>query len=159
MKVLKIVALGLAVIVAILAWVSPVGPMPGIFIGGTPSPLPDVWSDTRQVHEIELEVSGGLVPRVVIIWVVQVDGDLHVVGFKGSGWTSALGTGGSIRMRMGDKTYELDAHLVTSGWQPILEAYLDKYRADYPDIVEGFPALEEAKEIASVYRLTAPDTI
>ena len=155
MKVLKIAALVLAVVLAILAWVAPVGPMPGIFIGGTPSPLPDAWGGTRETHEIKLEVSGGLVPRVVIIWVVQVDGDLHVVGFKGSGWTNTLNTGGSVRMRMGDKTYDLDAHLVTSDWQPILEAYLDKYRADYPDIVAGFPELAEAREVASVFRLTA----
>lgn len=58
--------------------------MPGIFIGGTASALSDSWGNTTATHEIKLEVQGAL-PRVVIIWVVQVDGHLHVVGSKSSG--------------------------------------------------------------------------
>jgi hypothetical protein len=94
---------------------------------------------------------------VVIIWVVQVDGDLHVVGAKDSGWTSAIGNSGPVRMRMGDKTYDMQATLVTRKWQPILEAYVEKYQADHPDIVEGFPPIEEAEGTISVSRLTAPE--
>jgi hypothetical protein len=157
MKVLKIAALVLAVVIAIVIWAAPVGPMPGIFIGGTQSPMPDVWSDTRQLHEIKLAVGEGLIPRVVIVWVVQVDGDLHVVGAKESGWTSAIGDGGPVRLRMGDKTYAMQATLLATGWQPIVQAYLEKYQADYPEIVEGFPSIEEAGETTSAFRLTAPD--
>ena len=57
-------------------------------------------------------------------------------------------------MRMGDKTYSLTASLVSTDWERILEAYKDKYRVDYPDIVNGFPALEEAVATTSVFRLT-----
>lgn len=65
-----------------------------------------------------------------------------------------LGQGGPVRMRMGDKTYALTASLVTTDWERILEAYKDKYRMDYPDIINGFPTLEEAVATISVYRLT-----
>jgi hypothetical protein len=158
MKLLKIGALILVAAVAVLAFVAPLGPLPGIFIGGTQTTLPATWQDTRAIHEIRLKVGEGAIPRVVIIWVVQVDGDLHVVGAKDSGWTSAIGDAGPVRMRMGDKTYDMQATLVTKEWQPILEAYVEKYQADYPDIVEGFPPIEEAEGTVSVFRLTAPES-
>ena len=153
MKVIKIVIPILLVTIILLAWIAPVGPMPGIFIGGTSSDVPDNWGNTTVIDEIKLEIQGTL-PRVVVIWVVQVDGDLHVVGSKSSGWVGMLDQGGPVRLRMGDKTYSLTARLVTIGWEPILEAYIDKYRVDYPDIVNSFPALEEAVATTSVFRLT-----
>ena len=158
MKILKIGALVLAATAAVLVFVAPLGPLPGIFIGGTQTALPAAWQDTRSIHEIRLKVGEGAIPRVVIIWVVQVDGDLHVVGAKDGGWTSAIGNGGPVRMRMGDKTYDMQATLVAKAWQPILEAYVEKYQADYPDIVEGFPPMEEAEGTVSVFRLTAPES-
>ena len=157
MKILKILAPLLVVAVALVVWAAPLGPLPGVFIGGEATPVPAAWGDTRQTHEIKLEVSAGMIPRVVIIWVVQVDGDLHVVGASESGWTSALGAGGPVRLRMGDSTYNMRATRITEGWQPVLEAYVEKYRVDYPDIVEGFPEAEQAAGTTSVYRLAAPD--
>jgi len=155
MKILKIVLPALLILLAVFTWLAPIGPMPGFFIGGSTASVPDSWDDTSAVHEIRLEVQGTL-PRVVIVWVIQVDGVLHVVGAKGSVWVSLLDQGGSVRMRMGDKTYSMHASPVTSGWQPILLAYQDKYRADYPDIVNGFPSLEEAAGTVAVFRLVKP---
>lgn len=157
MKILKVVALTLVVVIAIVIWAAPLGPLPGVFIGGTQSPLPAAWGDTRQIHEIKLAVGEGMIPRVVIIWVVQVNGDLHVVGAKESGWTTALGSGGPVRMRMGDKTYDMQATRVTAGWEPVLEAYIEKYQTDYPEIIQGFPDIAEAAGSTSVFRLTAAD--
>jgi hypothetical protein len=154
MKIMKIAAPILLVGIILLAWMAPIGPMPGIFIGGTASDLPDSWGDTAAAHEIKLEVQGTL-PRVVIIWMVEVDGLLYIVGSKGAGWVQMLGQGGLVRMRMGDKTYSLTAGLVTTGWERILEAYKDKYREDYPDIVNSFPTLEEAAATTVVFRLTS----
>ena len=153
MKVIKVAAPILLIILLALVWLAPFGPVPGLFIGGTAANMPATWGDTKGIHEIRLEVQGTL-PRVVVVWVVQVDGDLHVVGVKGSGWVEILGQGGAVRMRMNDKTYSLTASLVTTDWEPILEAYKDKYRADYPDIVNSFPSLEEARATSSVFRLS-----
>ena len=152
MKILKIALPIILVAIILVAWIAPIGPMPGIFVGGTASDLPESWGNTTATHEIQLEVQGTL-PRVVIIWVVQVDGQLYVVGSKGSGWVQMLGQGGPVRMRMGNKTYSLNAGMVTTDWEPILEAYMNKYRADYPDIVNSFPALEEAVATTAVFRL------
>ena len=113
---------------------------------------PTQWPDTSATHEIKLKVPGTL-PRVVIIWVVEQAGDLYVVGANDSVWVDMIGQSSPVEMRLGDNTYALTATLVASGWEPILTAYVDKYRPDYPDIVAGFPSPEEAQGTVAVFRL------
>ncbi len=156
MRLFKSIGIGLVVVAAIIVFAAPLGPLPGFFIGGTPTPVPQAWDDTSEVHEIKLGVGAGALPRVVIIWVVQVEGDLYVVGSKDSGWVSRLASGGPVSMRMGDNTYALQASKVAAGWEQVLQAYVQKYQADYPDIVAGFPSVEEAADSTAVFRLTAP---
>jgi len=152
MKIIRLLAIVAVIALAVFVVAGPIGPVPGFFIGGEPAKAPAQWPDTSKTHEIRLRVPGTL-PRVVNIWVVDHGGDLYVVGATDSGWVSMLGAGGPVEMRLGDQTYALDAAAVTDGWEPVLEAYVDKYRPDYPDIVAGFPTLEEAKGQVAVYRL------
>lgn len=152
MKALKVALASLPALLVVLALVAPLGPLPGFFIGGTVAKAPDQWGDTSNVHEIMLRVPG-TVPRVVTIWVVQHGGELYVVGSKESGWVAMIGAGSPVEMRLGNDTYALDASVVTEGWQQILEAYVAKYRADYPDIVAGFPSIDEAQSSVAVFRL------
>ena len=56
---------------------------------------------------------------------------------------------------MGDRTFSLTATALVTGWEPVMDAYLDKYRSDYPEIVDGFPSKEEAAGAFSVFRLSA----
>jgi hypothetical protein len=155
MKILKAASPFLLLLVAAFVWLAPIGPAPGFFIGGTESTAPESWGETSDVHEIRLKVENGILPRVVIIWVVQVENDLYVVGSRESGWVSLLGEGGPVQMRMGSNTYRMNASPVAENWQMILESYQDKYRPDYPDIVGGFPSIEEAKDTIAVFKLTA----
>ncbi len=152
MKALRIASLAILALLLIAALVAPIGPMPGFFIGGTSASAPDQWPDTSGVHEIQLKVPGTL-PRVVIVWVIEHQGELHVVGSKDSGWVNRIGAGTPVEMRLGDSTYVLHASPVTKGWQEILQAYIAKYQPDYPDIVAGFPTLEEAEGVIAVFRL------
>jgi hypothetical protein len=152
MKILKVSLAVIALLLVVLAIAAPIGPVPGFFIGGTPAEAPATWPDTSDVHEIQLSVPGTL-PRVVIIWVIDHQGELHVVGAQDSGWVSMIGDGGPVEMRLGDATYPLMATPVREGWQPVLEAYVDKYRPDYPDIVAGFPDISEAEGQVAVFRL------
>ncbi len=152
MRVLKVALPAVLVLVLVLVVVAPIGPMPGIFIGGTSASAPAKWSDTSDVDEILLKVPGVL-PRVVIIWVVEHRGELHVVRSKDSGWVRMIGAGSPVEMRLGDSTYSLQASPVAEDWQPVLEAYVAKYQADYPDIVAGFPSIDEAADLVAVFRL------
>ncbi len=152
MRVLKIALPAILAVALVVLFVAPLGPMPGVFIGGSPVEAPEEWADTSDVDEIMLKVPGP-VPRVVIIWVVEHGGELHVVGSRDSGWVGMIGAGSPVEMRLGDSTYSLKASPVSEGWQPILEAYVAKYEADYPDIVAGFPTMEEAAGTVAVFRL------
>ena len=142
----------LAGIVLILVFATPIGPLPGFFIGGKSTPQPTAWPDTSTVDEILLKVPGTL-PRVVIIWVVQVEGQLYVIGSGDSGWVQRIGEGAPVEMRLQDRRYSLNATPVTSGLEAIITAYTNKYRPNYPDIVAGFPSPEESEAAFGVFRL------
>jgi len=152
-KILKTLGPLCLFLLVAFVFVAPIGPLPGILIGGTPSEVPDSWGESSAIHEITLEVPGPL-PRVVIIWFVQSEGDLYIVGSRGSGWVSMLGEGGPVRMRMEDNTYSLNATWLETGWELAMEAYVVKYRPDYPEIVDGFPSQKDAAESMSVFRLS-----
>ncbi len=152
MKIVKIVVAVVVIDLLIAAYLLPIGPVPGFIIGGTPTTTPTAWPDTSGVHEISLGVAGTL-PRVVIIWVVDHEGELHVVGSKESGWVNMLGEGGPVEMRLGENTYALTAVRVTEGFEGILASYIGKYEKDYPEMIAGFPKLEEARDSVGVFRL------
>ena len=95
----------------------------------------------------------GTIPRVVIIWFVEIDNELYIVGETDSGWVSMLGNGGLVQMRLEDSTYPLQANVVNSGEEEILQGWLGKYEADYPEFVNT-SASEEFLEYSSIYRLS-----
>ena len=79
--------------------------------------------------------------------------ELHVVGSADGGWVARLGEGKPVQMRLGDQTYALRAERKREGLRDILTAYVDKYKADYPDIVAGFPSFEEGQDQFAVFTL------
>jgi len=145
-----LVGAGLVVLLA-----APIGPLPGVFIGGTPTEPPRVWQDTSGVDEIQLKVPGRI-PRVVIIWVIAYAGELHVLGMRDGGWTGMIGEGSDVEVRIGDRTYALRATPVNERVTPILEAYKAKYEPNYPDLVAQLPSIDEASDVAVVFRLERP---
>ena len=152
MRILKIALAVLAALAVVVLLAAPIGPLPGVFIGGTATPPPATWEDTSGIDEIRLKAPGAI-PRVVIIWVIDVGGELYVVGMKESGWTQRIGDGAPVEVRIGDATYAVEAILVEEGGGAILTAYAAKYEPNYPDIVADLPTIEEAPEVASIYRL------
>jgi hypothetical protein len=152
MRALKIAFAAILALLLVVALVAPIGPIPGFFIGGTLTDAPEQWGDPSNVHEISLRVPGTL-PRVVTIWVVEHADELYVVGSKDSGWVTMIGAGSPVEMRLGDNTYALNASAMAEGWQQVLQAYVAKYQADYPDIVADFPSIDEAEELVTVFRL------
>jgi len=152
MKIVKAIAVALVVITLAVIALAPIGPLPGFFIGGEPMDAPEQWPDTSDVHEVKLKVIDQI-PRVVIIWVIQYQSELYVVGSRSSGWVKKLGDGGPVALRINDSTYPLTAELMQTDWQPMMLAYIDKYRADYPEIIDGFPPVEEAGDQIAVFHL------
>ena len=83
-----------------------------------------------------------------IIWVVQVDSALYVVGSRSSGWVQRIADGANVEMRLSGNTYALTAVPIKQELERVVIAYKNKYRSDYPDIVAVFPTLEEADNSA-----------
>lgn len=142
----------LLVVAAVLIFATPIGPLPGFFIGGEATATPQTWPDTAEVDEIYLKVPG-TIPRVVIIWVVQVEGELYVVGSNSSGWVQRIGSRAPVELGLLGKTYALTALSTGIDLSTVITAYKDKYRPNYPDIVAGFPAVAEGRDAFSVFRL------
>ena len=130
MKIWKIGLSLVAVVLIALVVRLPIATMPGFFIGGSASSAPASWWDTSSIHEIKLRVEA-TIPRVVIIWFVVIDNDLYIVGETDSGWVSMLGNGGLVHMRLEDSTYPLQANIVNSGGEEILQGWQAKYEAAY----------------------------
>ena len=154
MKFLKIAAAVLVVLFVIAAFAAPIGPMPGFTIGGTAAQAPAAWGDTSGIDEIHLQVNDGPIGRTVIIWMVQIDEDLYVLGEESSGWTQAIGSGGPVRMQMQGKLYSLTATPVTDGQAQVIETWRAKYADSYPDIIADFPPMEQALHTTSLFRLS-----
>ena len=152
MKVWKIGLSLVAVVLIALVVRLPIATTPGFFIGGSTSSAPVTWADTSSTHEIKLRVEG-TIPRVVVIWFVEIDNELYIVGETDSGWVSMLRNGGLVRLRLEDSTYPLQANVVTSGDEEILQGWLGKYEADYPEFVNT-SASEEFLEYSSIYKLS-----
>ena len=152
MKIWKIGLSLVAVVLITLLIRLPIGTIPGFFIGGSASAAPTTWEDTSSIHEIKLRAAG-VIPRVVIIWFVEIDNDLYVVGETDSGWVSILGNGGPVHMRLEDSTYPLQATIVDSSKDQILQAWQTKYEVGYPEFF-GSSASDVFLEYSSVYRLS-----
>lgn len=153
MKRIKIAGAILGCLLLLLIIMAPVGPLPGFFIGGTATDAPEIWPDTSAVDEIQLRVAGTL-PRVVVIWVIDYQEELYIVGRSESTWVNMIGQAAPVEMRLDEKTYSLTASILPEGWQPIMKAYVEKYESDYPDIIAGLPAVEDAQGKIAVFKLS-----
>lgn len=151
---LKIVLIVLLVVVLGAAIAAPIGPMPGFRIGGTDAAAPDQWSSIELPGEVRLASYGGVLPHVVIIWIVESDNRLYVIGDPASTWVQGATSAPDIRLRIGDSTYDMQAKQLQPGPQEIFLKYIDRYKDDYPEIIASFPPPEEFANSAAVFELT-----
>lgn len=141
-----------ALIIVVIA--APIGPMPGIRIGGTPTQAPAAWSATELPDEIQLATYDGPLPYVVTIWIVESGGGLYVVGAPESTWVEKATSSPDVRVRINDALYDMRAARMPPGRVDVLQAYVDRYKADYPDIIDDLPPLDELAQGSALFELT-----
>lgn len=146
LAVLLVVALGVAI-------AAPIGPLPGFRIGGSEAAAPSTWADTRLPDEVRLANYSGALPHVVIIWVVEHDGDLHVIGDPASSWVEGTTAAPEVDLRIGGDVYAMRAERLQTGQVAVLQRYVERYQEDYPEIIASFPPMEEFAQGAAVFRL------
>jgi hypothetical protein len=143
------------VLTVVVALAAPIGPMPGVRLGGSPATAPAQWSSVNLPGEVRLATSAGMLPHVVIIWVVESDDRLYVVGAPDSAWVEGATRSPDVSLRIGDDTYEMRATRLEPGRQDIVQKYIDRYKDDYPDIIADFPPVEEFSQGAAVFELVS----
>ena len=146
-----IALLVLSPLIVVLA--GPIGPIPGIRIGGTPTPPPADRASITLPDEVQLATGAGLLPRVVNIWVVSHENALFVFGAKDSGWVKNVQARANVELRIGDVTYPLTASVETAITREVYQKYIERYRAGYPEITATMPAVDEVSEVGVIFRL------
>ena len=146
------IALLLLTLSAALA--APVGPMPGIRLGGNAASAPAQWSSVSLPEEVLLATSAGLLPHVVNIWVVESDNRLYLIGSPDSTWVQGATSSPDVRLRIGDNAYDMRATRIDSGRQDIFQMYLDRYRDNYPEIIADFPPVDVFSQGGALIELT-----
>ncbi len=153
------IALALILIPGIvIAVAAPLGPLPGFRLGGSEAVAPERWSSVTLPDEVRLASYSGLLPHVVIIWVVEHDDSLFVVGDPSSSWVKGTTAAPDIDLRIGDAVYAMRANRLPAGHPlmvDVLQAYIDRYKEDYPDIIAGFPPMEEFSQGGAVFELSS----
>ena len=151
---LNYLLLTLAAVAIILAIVAPIGPMPGFRIGGSPAEPPASWTGAQLPDEVRFGTYDGMFPYVVTIWVVESGGSLYVVGDPASSWVEKATNTSDVRIRINDSVYDMQARRMPPGRVDVLQAYVDRYKADYPEIINGFPPLPELAQGSALFELT-----
>jgi hypothetical protein len=148
--------LGVVIVVIVIAAVmAPIGPMPGIRLGGTTASAPDQWSSVTLPEEVRLEASGGVLPYVVIIWVFESDNNLYVIGSPDSRWVALASENPDVRLRINDDVYAMKATRMPPGRVDLAQKYVDRYKDNYPQIVESFGPLDAFAQGAVLIELSS----
>ncbi|MEM8766856.1 MAG: hypothetical protein AAGE43_05400 [Pseudomonadota bacterium] len=142
----------------VVAIAAPIGPLPGFRLGGSEAAAPERWSTESLPDEVRLANYSGLLPHVVIIWVVEHNDSLFVVGDSASSWVQGTSASPDVDLRIGDAVYAMRADRLPTDHPvlvDVLQAYIDRYKADYPDIIASFPPMEEFSQGGAVFQLSS----
>lgn len=132
----------------------PMGPVPGVVLGGETQSAPDDFANVQQHDLIQIETQmAGMIPQVHNIWGVGIGDAVFAIGEPGSGWRARLDEDPNTRVRVGDAVYELTAAPIKEEEkQPALDAYVAKYGPQIPEAVGRDLTLED---FAFAVRMTA----
>lgn len=128
----------------------PMGPMPGLAIGGEEQPAPDDFTFVQD-HEL-LQVRtlfGGWLPQVHNIWGVGVGDAVYAMGVPGASWRARLDDDPNVVLRVGDNCYRLTATRATdpAEIQAAFDAYMDKYGPQLEAIVGHPPTIDDVTDL------------
>lgn len=122
--------------------------IPGGRLEGTPTPVPDDWSFTDAVDDVQLETNPED-PYSVNVWGVAVGSDFYIAaGDRESQWAQNIRANPLVRLKVEDALYELRAVSTTD--EARLEAFLAGAKEKY-----DFEPDEADRENAALFHLTA----
>jgi hypothetical protein len=137
------------------------GPLLGFAGGALSGPVanaPADWSFTSDTYVVEIEVRPDD-PYSVNLLCASVGDRLYVASGSGpdATWVRALRQNPALRLRVGDRIYELRATRVTDSAE--IDVYLDAFEEKYaarPQRSEFIPSGAEAEPVAPLFGLSPP---
>ena len=137
-------------LVLLCAGCGPIGPMPGLAIGGQEQPAPDDFAFAQE-HEL-LSVRtffGGWLPQVHYIWGVGVDDGVYAIAVPGASWRARINDDPDVLLRVGDSYYNLTAARVDDAMdkQRVFDAYIAKYGPQLEEILGRPGTIEDMSDL------------
>ena len=125
--------IGLLCIMTLAACSEPFVTIPGGELGGRSLEPPVEWSEVPDTIQMEMRPAD---PYSINIWSVGVGSDLYVAtSADGTTWTGFLEADNSVRVRLHDEIYSLEASEVRNAAERdrVAAAYAEKYEVDPGD--------------------------
>ncbi len=137
-------------LVLLCAGCGPIGPMPGLAIGGQEQPAPDDFAFAQE-HELLLVRTflGGWLPQVHYIWGVGVDDGIYAIAVPGASWRARINDDPDVLLRVGDSYYSLTAARVDDATdkQRVFDAYITKYGPQLEEILGRPGTIEDLSDL------------
>ncbi len=128
----------------------PIGPAPGLAIGGEEQPTPDDFAFVQE-HELILVRTffGGWLPQVHTIWGVGVDDGIYAIAVPGASWRTRINDDPNVLVRVGDNYYNLTAARVGDAVdkQRVFDAYIAKYGPQLEEILGRPGTIEDLSDL------------
>ena len=128
----------------------PIGPTPGLAIGGEEQPAPSDFAFVQD-HELLLVRTffGGWLPQVHYIWGVGVDDGVYAIAVPGASWRARINDDPNVLLRVGDSHYSLTAARVDDATdkQRVFDAYIAKYGSQLEEILGRPGTIEDMSDL------------
>jgi len=128
----------------------PIGPMPGLAIGGEEQPPPNDFAFVQE-HELLLirTYFGGWLPQVHYIWGVGVDDAIYAIAVPGASWRARIDDDPNVLLRVGDSYYNLTATRANDAAdkQRVFDAYIAKYGPQLEEILGRPGTIEDLSDL------------
>ena len=147
----------------LLSACGPIGPVPGMVLGGTVQKAPEdfAFANDRAAYDIvQIETElWGVTPQVHNIWAVGVGPAMYVFGEEEGGWRPRAVEAREVRMRIGDAVYEFSVAEMQDATedelQAVFDAYAAKYNPEFDELVgETLGRKPEVNDLRIALRLT-----
>ena len=137
-------------LILVAAGCGPIGPAPGLAIGGQEQPAPDDFAFVQE-HELLLVRTffGGWLPQVHYIWGVGVDDGVYAIAVPGASWRARINDDPNVLLRVGDSYYNLTAVRVDDAVdkQRVFDAYIAKYGPQLEEILGRPGTIEDMSDL------------
>lgn len=144
----------------LLSACGPMGPMPGLAIGGELTDTPDNFSNVAAANLVQIKTQRwGWLPQVHHIWAVGIDDAVYVVAVPDASWRERVEQDPSVQLRVGDATYNLIANEISSDAerQRAYDAYLAKYAGELEEILGRKSTIADAAGMIAFRSYAIPE--